>query len=421
FGQRAAIPGAGATPLLPRFLHDPGGDDSDSTGELYLGLSGLAPRQNLSLLVQVAEGSADPETPQPEVKWWYWRAGGWKDFSRQQILRDDTGGLFRSGLIVLDVPYEAEADPGLLPQGRHWLRVTVGGDPRGVCDLLAIRAQAAEAELVDPDNHARHLALPLPAGTIGGLRKKQATVKSVEQPFASFGGRSPEGANAFDTRVSELLRHKDRAVSMWDYERLALESFPSLYKVKCINHSTYVYEDDRFSISQSEFAPGWVTVVVIPDLRNQNMVDLLEPRASLATLDDIKTFLSGRMSPWAARRLQVLNPLYERIAVDCKVAFVKGADFTLHQARLAEDLTRFLSPWAFPDAGGSDISFGGRLHRSTLLHFVEKRPYVDFVTDFQMIQTARDGSTTAVERAVPTSARSLFASAAVHTIGEVEC
>ncbi len=421
FGQRAALPGDGSTPLLPRFLHDPDAEDPDSVGELYLGLSGLEPRQNLSFLIQVADGSADPETPQPDVKWWYWRVDGWREFSRLQVLRDDTGGLIRSGLVVLDVPSDAEADPGLLPQGRHWLRVSVGGDPRGVCELLSIRTQAAVAELVAPDEHARHLEVPLPAGTIAGLSTKQAAVKSVEQPFASFGGRSPEGARAFDTRVSERLRHKDRAIAMWDYERLVLENFPSLHKVKCINHSTYVYEDDRFAISQSEFAPGWVTIVVIPDLRNRNMVNPLEPRASLATLDDIKTFVSARMTPWAARRLQVLNPLYERISVDCNVSFVTGADFTLSQAQLSEDLTRFLSPWAFPDAGGADISFGGTLHRSTLLYFVEKRPYVDFVTDFQMILTAPDGGTSSVERAVPSSARTLFASASAHTIGEVEC
>ncbi|MEN0003507.1 MAG: hypothetical protein AAF798_05165, partial [Bacteroidota bacterium] len=47
---------------------------------------------------------------------------------------------------------------------------------------------------------------------------------------------------------------------------------------------------------------------------------------------------------------------------------------------LNEELKKFLSPWAFDE--GQDIEFGGMIHRSDLMAFVESRPYVDYVTDF---------------------------------------
>ena len=59
FGQVPLGPESGAevgsaVPLLP---------DLPAQGELYIGLAGVQAPQRLSLLVQVAEGSADPEAP----------------------------------------------------------------------------------------------------------------------------------------------------------------------------------------------------------------------------------------------------------------------------------------------------------------------------------------------------------------------
>ena len=49
---------------------------------------------------------------------------------------------------------------------------------------------------------------------------------------------------------------------------------------------------------------------------------------------------------------------------------------------LVQELIEYLSPWAFES--GKDITFGGRIYKSVLLQFVEKRPYVDYVTSFKM-------------------------------------
>jgi hypothetical protein len=59
-------------------------------------------------------------------------------------------------------------------------------------------------------------------------------------------------------------------------------------------------------------------------------------------------------------------------------------DETLGVNRLKEEMTRFLSPWAFP--GGGSPSFGGKIQKSVLINFVEERAYVDYVTDFQMFR-----------------------------------
>ena len=54
----------------------------------------------------------------------------------------------------------------------------------------------------------------------------------------NFNGKMKEAGNKFYTRVSERLRHKGRTIALWDYERLVLQYFPGVYKVKCINHAS---------------------------------------------------------------------------------------------------------------------------------------------------------------------------------------
>jgi hypothetical protein len=155
-------------------------------------------------------------------------------------------------------------------------------------------------------------------------------------------------------------------------------------------------------------------MVVIPLLNNKNAVDPLEPRASLHTLEQIRKYLCQLMSPFAARRLKVINPLFEKIEVCCGVAFYPSYDRGETEERLNRDIIRFLSPWAY--AQGQDIAFGGRIHRSVILNFIEERSYVDYITDFDMNHIIGETRFNSIEFALPTTARSVFVSAPRHTI-----
>ena len=431
------VPVAAGQPLsmLPRFESVDAGQSMEHEGELYIGLADFTPRRNLSLLFQVAEGSADPELPRQPVQWSYLSRHSWQSFAPNEILSDTTNGLLASGIITFDIPWDAVRDHTLLPTGLHWLRAGVSQNSAAVCDLIDVRAQAAQASFVNRNNAADFLVHSLPQDSIKKLQVRQAAIKSVAQPYASFGGKVREQEGHFYARVSERLRHKGRGITLSDYEKLVLENFAGIYKVKCINHSTYNYrgEDsamlkcvdhrpahqDDLEVDRSEFAPGFVTLIVIPDLNNKNAVDPLEPRASLNTLEEIRKFLCRRISPFAARRLKVINPLYEKVQVEFGVEFHSGYDRGYYETELNKDIVRFLSPWAFEQ--GRDITFGGRLHSSVILNFVEERPYVDYVTDFQMNHYTSDPQPlTDVDEAVPTTARSILVSHGQHVINPVE-
>ena len=380
FGLAERQPGLNTnavTNLLPQFSHSADGVSKRHKAEFYIGITALQPPQTLALLVQVADGTADPnaEKPKNHLHWSYLRNNNWVAFGGEAV-NDTTGEFTRSGIVTLDVPVEATSANTLLPTGMHWIRVAVTEAPEAVCRLIRVAAQALRVTFTDRTNDPAFPAKVLPAGTISKLDQPDAAIKKVEQPFETFGGRGTETSESFYTRISERLRHKDRAIALWDYERLVLEAFPQIYRVKCLNHTQYEPGTGIYK----ELAPGHVTIVTLPNQYFQNQRDPLKPFTSLGLLKEIEAFLSKRLSCFV--KLHVKNPQFEGVRVSFRVKFYDGFDETFYKTRLQEAIVRFLSPWAF--AGGEGPSFGGKIAKSVLINFVEEQPYVDYLTDFQL-------------------------------------
>lgn len=386
--------------LLPRYVEQ---------GALLIGVADLQTPRSLTLHFQLAEGSSNPDLPRGSVRWQYLSGNQWLDLAQVRLVQDSTLGMRRSGIVVLDLPANADTAHTILPDGLHWLKLSVLDNAAAVDHAIDVIAQAVAVRQVDFNADSAH---DFPAETIVGLLSPRSAIQAVRQPFASQGGRKRDDNVSFWTRVSERLRHKARSSNVWDYERMVLEQFPEIYKAKCINH---MGED-------CEIAPGNVTVVTIPDLRNRNAVNIFEPRTSLELLDRIHDYLRYTVTP--TLRLHVRNPLYEIVRARCAVSFHPGYDAGYYSRQLMEDIQRFLSPWAFEE--GKDIVFGGRIHRSFILNFIEERPYVDFVVAFKMDHIVDGVVALDVQEARTTTSRSILVSATDHLIrplvlGEFAC
>src|SRR5207244_8202393 len=102
-------------------------------------------------------------------------------------------------------------------------------------------------------------------GTITRLVQRNANIQKVTQPNASFGGRGPEDTTGYFRRSSERLRHRNRAVTPWDLERLVLEAFPDVFKVKCLPHTN----------ANGSFKAGEAALVIVPNVRRTGTVNVL--------------------------------------------------------------------------------------------------------------------------------------------------
>ena len=92
-------------------------------------------------------------------------------------------------------------------------------------------------------------------------------------------------------------------MTIFDYERLVLEQFPDIYKVRCLNHGQF----DDATNALFELSPGSVTVAVIPYLSQRSTTDDLQPKVNINRLQTIETYLGSLSSSWAALKWSILN------------------------------------------------------------------------------------------------------------------
>jgi hypothetical protein len=359
------------SPLFPQFHNE---------GELYLGLMGVSVPQSVAFLFQFAEGSGDADQSQIKsgVQWFYLVNNDWKALDPLRISKDTTRNLLNTGILRFDLPDEMNTTHQIMPPNKFWLKASIPSNVAGIDRIQAIYAQAVIAEEVAPEISTETIS----PNTISKLTEGGNGVAKIEQPFASFGGTSLDSEEIFYARSTERLRHKDRGVMIWDYERLVLDTFPDLYKVKCLNHTNY----------QTELVAGHVMIAVIPNLRNKGLKSPFQPKLSIHKRMDIYDYLRERISPFIYLRVE--NPIYEPIQLAFNVGFHKGFDEGFYGKKLHDELQSFLSPWAFENElnQNSDLVFGGELHKSTFLKFIEDREYVDFVNHFNMYHTYKDPS-----------------------------
>lgn len=361
---------AGSIPLLPEYPDE---------GEFLIGIGGAAAGDSLSLLLQVAEDSADPTLEAAPVTWSVLCDNYWRTLTPQNLTLDTSNKLRASGIVATSLPQETSITNTWMPSGKVWLRASIANNSAAACQLFDVAANAVEVQLAAPTSDMARPSSRLAPEKISKLKTPRPEVKSVAQRYAGFGGHPPESDSMLTRRAAERLRHRNRCITPWDYERMLLEAFPNAHKVKCIPHAS---ED-------SWLAPGRVMLVVIPDLRNLDAADMREPRVDIDTLSRMEDYLwqhagmfGGNVNDGNPRHIRVRNPQYQRVRLDFKVRLMPGLSFNYYHHKLQQDLLAVLMPWAYDKK--RDIEFGGRIYRSVLLNFVEELPYVDFVTDFRM-------------------------------------
>lgn len=371
------------------------------TGHLIIGLEHLAPPQNLSLLFKFEEGTqADDDGTPPTVHWSYLIDNKWRPLPGDAILNDGTFGLQTTGIILFDLPKDINTGNTLLPANQRWLCASVSDNPDRMPRLINIHAQAVTATFDNQGHDAKHYLTAFPAGSISALKVPVDAVKSVAQPYESFGGRAADSGNDFYMEASERIRHKGRAVTVWDYEHMILSHFPSVFKVKAIpvsdpdcncrkpekNPCRPDGEAHECSSCGEQTAPGHVMVVPIPDFRLRVGGNRLQPKNSNRVLQEIEKYLGRRVSPFV--KVRAKNPKYEEVLVSFSVQFREGIDKGVFLRRLNDDLVRFLTPWAFEES--ADMRFDGHVYASDVINFIEERPYVDFIVDFRMFHCKDD-------------------------------
>lgn len=318
-------------------------------GQLCIGLRGLRPGLPLSLhlelrarsggALRLAQGDAAAAAG-AGVTWCYLRGQRWCAFPSGAVA-SDTDNLDGSGIVTLRIPDDIDAGDALMSAiGKDdvsWISVSVAGGPERYPTVIGLHLHAAMASRAPGGERAA----TLPAATLGRLVQPQAAIKSVSQPYASFGGRAAESLAQFRVRVSERLRHKQRASQMRDYEQLVLQAFPEVWQVKCLGPNA-----TRGLLPASlRLASGGVALVVAPP---PGARPDLAPPFSQAMLGKIGALAQACCAP-SVTTIWVRNVRYEYVQLACRVRLDDGVDVQQTVVALNAAINAALSPWLARD------------------------------------------------------------------------
>ncbi len=350
--------------------------------QLYIGLGGGAPEGTLSLLFQLqADAAAESlDRPRPHLQWAAWCGWQWRSLEPHRLLMDSTQGLLRTGIMRLDLPEGMTPDcPEVRtaePRPLLWLRLSATGDLDLLAPVQGIWAQAVSAQ-------RWHQATPqapddtlqiLPANSIQAVQPAIAGLANVLQPLASFALVQAENESRMRSRAAERLRHRDRAITPWDMERLVLQAFPEVQRAKCLPRGTP--------------AQGYqqVLLVVVPALLPGAEIDATQAyRLDAATLDAIAQFVLQRAVP--TLRLLVRNAVYDRIQVRCTLKLKAGVPSGERLRALNQALRDYLSPWR---PGGITARFDWTLRADEVEAYLRAQPGVDSVGEVSLLHIVRN-------------------------------
>ncbi|MBF9222674.1 baseplate J/gp47 family protein [Hymenobacter ruricola] len=376
FGYEPA--NAGAVRLLPLL---------DREGTLLVSLSPDAAGRDVSLLFELAVPTDTDDVP-PTPEWTFLDGDEWRPLAQASGYADVAPGFANSCRVVLTLPN----GPGitqhqLLPSGWCWLRATVPDRTAAFGLVRALHLRLVQAtRLTTGDPAPAPFQGPLAPGTLVRLLSPLPGVVAVTQPVPSWGGRAAETQPAYYTRVSEQLRHRGRALTPWDYERLLLEQFPDVHSAKCLTADQLpLPEEDPGDTGprRARRPAGVVEVVALPryDLVPGNPLPLF----GNGQLVLMQQYLQERASP--AVRVRVRNPAYEQVQVRATVAFrpAAGGGQAAYEPQLQAALAAYLSPW-----GQESVQQGGFHKRLTLpgiAAFLHQQPYVAGSTGLSAVKT----------------------------------
>jgi hypothetical protein len=148
-----------------------------------------------------------------------------------------------------------------------------------------------------------------------------------------------------------------------DYERIAADASRRVARAECIPAMD----------GDGDYAPGYVTVLVVPQEHGET------PIPSLGLLDRVETVLGDHapVSVIAAERLIVRGPSYVDVGLDADVVAGDVGSLNALEERIRDSLGAFLHPLSGGDGGGWD--FGELPSRSDCFARLEGVEGVDHV------------------------------------------
>lgn len=284
------------------------GVKGDETLNLYFELSPLEKEVSLSDL--------------PVIVWYLGDGYHWERLPDDAILRNTTQNLLTNGFIKLYIPPVPE-NGFRDAEGLVWIMAGVVKNEQYIAPLIWLHSNAARVI-----KYPEQLAQIRPDGFI--LNESEKEIPGISNVFqiAPFSeGQEPETEKQKTLRLSEYVTHRQRAVTKRDYERITLQVFPEIEKVKCL------YDSSEKKIN----------LVIIPKFIEGLPYE--RPCAAPELLLEVEKYFRRQASA-AIRQIDAVHPVYEEVIVRCESTLIwTHFSNAASRAILTKIINQLIAPW----------------------------------------------------------------------------
>lgn len=334
---------------------------------MIIGIKDYNDNKRYSMLFQINEGYANEYAIHLDLEWFLYSGDSWVKMNDKQLINDNTNKFKRSGIIDFDLTTATVDNTGLFTKENIWIKVE---NNQSASFLNYIQDVVLHTTLAKCHNFNEVSYANLKPNQILEFQLNRQDISQVIQKYHGFKGSKRENDVNYFLRVAERLRHKNRAVSSKDYERILLDNFPSINRVKCLSNI-----DEKFNLST-----GKTLIVVVPkSLEDENFKGA--PRYfSSDEIDEMELFLS-KLSPIGVE-LKVTNPIYESVRLKFSIKLKKGYEQNFYFKKLNKAIKSFISPWMYDFE--AQVELGQSVSSALLLNFIDKQEYVDHILNFSL-------------------------------------
>ena len=229
------------------------------------------------------------------------------------------------------------------------------------------------------------------ADAINQLKTTIPYIDRVTNLEAAGGGSDREPIDRVKERGQKFIRHRNRAVTVQDFEDLAYEASADIARVKAIapnrvtvNNTTTDFDPlnpelwldpNNLSLEKhNQFKPdnaGLVKLFIV------SRTDSPQPVPSLALIERVETYIRDRASPTV--NLWVGSPQWLEVSVTAEVVPTSLEFADLVRNSVIQRLQTFLHP-LIGGVSGQGWEFGREPHLSDLYALIESIDRVDYVS-----------------------------------------
>lgn len=349
-------------------------------GELILGFDSCQAPCEFNLLFEILKSENQNYEFSRQIDWYYSSSDGWRLFKNSDILYDQTFNLMKTGVLSLKIPSDISDSRHLFNEKKVYIKACSKNKTNQFSLIRSIRTNSISAsEIIKNllDNESKSV----PPFSVEGFFEPIEGIISTDQYLSSIKGKDKESDMDFYLRSSELLRHKNRPVTKWDFEKFVLSKFSWLSHVKC------------FTVNEQNNQCN-VNLLCLKKIEEHQNIDNV--KLSSAEKDEIKDYLKNFTSPFS--KVKIINPIFEDLWIKCKISFQNISDGKGIQ-KLYADFFNFTCSWLYNSSNENKI--GVKIKKIDIINFLKSRPYVSFITGISIIHIKKldDGSQIAFDSA----------------------